>query len=66
MRAGTYELVFHVGDYFGERRFLDRVPIRFTIAAGSLPAGEYDCQVSVLDPAGNRAAFWRTPMVITR
>ena len=32
MRAGTYELVFHVGDYFGERRFLDRVPIRFTIA----------------------------------
>jgi 5-hydroxyisourate hydrolase len=32
MKAGEYELVFHVGDYFGERRFLDRVPIRFTIA----------------------------------
>lgn len=29
--AGEYELVFHVGDYFGERRFLDRVPVRFTI-----------------------------------
>ena len=29
--AGTYELVFHVGDYFGERRFLDRVPVRFNI-----------------------------------
>lgn len=28
---GSYEIVFHVGDYFGERRFLDRVPVRFTI-----------------------------------
>ena len=26
MKTGTYELVFYVGDYFGERRFLDRVP----------------------------------------
>lgn len=32
MAAGTYELVFFVGDYFGERRFLDRVPVRFTIS----------------------------------
>jgi 5-hydroxyisourate hydrolase len=29
--AGAYELVFAVGDYFGERDFLDRVPVRFTI-----------------------------------
>jgi 5-hydroxyisourate hydrolase len=29
--TGNYELVFYVGDYFGERRFLDRVPVRFTI-----------------------------------
>lgn len=28
---GTYELIFYVGDYFGERRFLDRVPVRFRI-----------------------------------
>ena len=32
MAAGTYELVFFVGDYFGERKFLDRVPVRFTIS----------------------------------
>ena len=32
LRAGEYELVFGVGDYFGERPFLDRVPVRFTIA----------------------------------
>jgi 5-hydroxyisourate hydrolase len=31
--AGTYELVFGVGDYFGqEPRFLDRVPVRVSIA----------------------------------
>jgi 5-hydroxyisourate hydrolase len=29
--AGEYELTFAVGDYFGERRFLDRVPVRFTV-----------------------------------
>jgi 5-hydroxyisourate hydrolase len=29
--AGDYEIVFYVGDYFGERRFLDRVPVRFKI-----------------------------------
>jgi hydroxyisourate hydrolase len=32
MRSGTYELIFFVGDYFGERRFLDRVPVRFVIS----------------------------------
>jgi 5-hydroxyisourate hydrolase len=30
--AGEYELTFVVGDYFGERAFLDRVPVRFAIA----------------------------------
>ena len=30
--GGEFELEFAVGDYFGERAFLDRVPIRFTIA----------------------------------
>ena len=32
MTAGNYELIFLVGDYFGERRFLDRVPVRFAIS----------------------------------
>jgi 5-hydroxyisourate hydrolase len=30
--AGQYELVFAVGDYFGEAAFLDRVPVRFTVS----------------------------------
>jgi 5-hydroxyisourate hydrolase len=32
MVAGSYELVFYVGDYFNERKFLDRVPVRFVIS----------------------------------
>lgn len=39
LRAGLYEVVFHVGDYFASRgvaltepRFLDQVPVRFSIA----------------------------------
>ena len=32
MIAGSYELVFFIGDYFAERKFLDRVPVRFNIS----------------------------------
>lgn len=32
MIAGSYELIFFVGDYFGEKKFLDRVPVRFNIS----------------------------------
>jgi len=31
MKTGRYELTFHVGDYFGEKSFLDEVPVRFQI-----------------------------------
>ena len=31
LHANEYELLFHVGDYFREKTFLDRVPIRFHI-----------------------------------
>jgi 5-hydroxyisourate hydrolase len=30
--TGVFELEFAVGDYFGDAPFLDRVPLRFTIA----------------------------------
>ena len=29
--GGDFELEFAVGDYFGSREFLDRVPVRFTM-----------------------------------
>jgi 5-hydroxyisourate hydrolase len=31
MFAGNFELLFHVGDYFGGAAFLDIVPVRFII-----------------------------------
>ena len=40
------------------------VPIRLMLAPGDLPAGEYTCQVSVLHPRGQKAAFWQTPVRI--
>lgn len=42
------------------------IPIRFTINLGGLVPGPYECQVTVLDPGGGKAAFWRAPVVITR
>jgi 5-hydroxyisourate hydrolase len=30
--AGTYQLVFHVGEYYRAEGFLDLVPVRFRIA----------------------------------
>ena len=32
LKADEYELLFHVGDYFHDKTFLDIVPIRFYIA----------------------------------
>ncbi len=35
MKTGNYELTFHVGEYFGQKEFLDTVPIRFRIEDAS-------------------------------
>ena len=32
LQSNQYELLFHIGDYFGKKEFLDVVPIRFHIA----------------------------------
>jgi len=40
------------------------VPLKFSLALGKLTPGKYDCQVSVLDPTGNRAAFWQAPVML--
>ena len=40
------------------------VPLRFSVPLGELATGRYDCQVSVLDPAGQKVAFWRAPVVL--
>jgi len=42
------------------------VPIRFVVPLTEVQPGEYDCQVTVLDPASGKAAFWRAPIVIKK
>ena len=42
------------------------VPIRLSIPLESLPAGRYDCQVTVLEPTGQKVAFWQAPIAIVQ
>ena len=39
---------------------LGTVPLSFSIGLNQLPPGEYDCQVTVLDPSGAKGTFWQT------
>jgi hypothetical protein len=43
---------------------LKTVPLKFSIALNKLPAGKYDCQVTVIDPATHKAAFWHAPVML--
>jgi len=43
---------------------LGTVPINFTISLQSLPPGQYDCQVTVLDPTTTKATFWRSQIAV--
>jgi VWFA-related protein len=43
---------------------LGTTPIALTIEPGRLQAGEYQCQVTVLDAAGNRGSFWQGQIMI--
>ncbi len=40
------------------------LPVRFSVPLSKLAPGRYTCQVSVLDPAGQKFAFWRAPIVM--
>ena len=40
------------------------VPLRFSLSLDKLPPGQYDCQVTVLDPTGQKASFWQAPIVL--
>jgi VWFA-related protein len=42
------------------------VPLSFQIGLGDLALGEYQCQVTVLDPAGHRVTFWVNPIMLVQ
>jgi len=41
---------------------LGTMPLSFDLGVDDLPRGRYDCQITVLDPSTNKAAFWRAPL----
>jgi hypothetical protein len=41
-------------------------PLSFDVSAANLKPGQYECQVTVLDPSTGKAAFWRAPVVIAQ
>jgi VWFA-related protein len=43
---------------------LKTVPLRFNLGLGKLPAGRYTCQVTVVDPGDQKAAFWQAPVML--
>jgi VWFA-related protein len=43
---------------------LKTVPMRFSLALNKLEPGRYDCQVTVLDPTNQKAAFWQAPVML--
>ena len=45
----------------GQSNRLRTVPMKFQVALGKLQPGRYNCQVTVLDPTGQKAAFWQAP-----
>jgi hypothetical protein len=40
------------------------VPLKFDLSLAKLLPGEYNCQVTVLDPTGQKAAFWQAPVML--
>jgi hypothetical protein len=77
--TSTRPLVAFVSFYQGQVKVFETAPLpvaqelevkskalqlRFSMSLDKLPPGQYDCQVTVLDPAGQKAAFWQAPIVL--
>ncbi|HEY1903194.1 MAG TPA: VWA domain-containing protein [Terracidiphilus sp.] len=45
---------------------LGTMPLTFNLGVNGLPPGQYDCQVTVLDPATGKANFWRAPILLVQ
>jgi VWFA-related protein len=43
---------------------LGTMPLTFNLGVNGLEPGQYDCQVTILDPATKKANFWRAPILL--
>jgi VWFA-related protein len=48
----------------GQANRLKTVPLKFILSLGKLQPGRYNCQVTVLDPTGQKASFWQAPVML--
>jgi VWFA-related protein len=79
--TSTTPMVAFVAFYRGESKVLETpprsvteglsnrlktLPLRFDISLDQLSPGAYNCQVTVLDPMGQKAAFWLAPIVVVQ
>ncbi|HZP03941.1 MAG TPA: VWA domain-containing protein [Terracidiphilus sp.] len=45
---------------------LGTMPLSFSLGVNGLTPGEYDCQITILDPSAQKANFWRAPIVLVQ
>ena len=57
-------VTFHEFGHFWVARSCGVKVLRFSIGLGKLPPGRYDCQVTVLDPKSQKAAFWHAAVMV--
>jgi hypothetical protein len=77
--AATRPLVAYVSFFQGRNNVMETPPMKVTrgmnlkshmlpvglnVPLGGLKPGEYDCEVTVLDPDTKKGAFWRAPVMI--
>jgi VWFA-related protein len=77
----TQPLVAFVSFYRGDVKAFETTPLvvnealdpktkalglRFSVPLETVATGRYDCQVTVLDPMGQKVAFWRAPIVVVQ
>jgi VWFA-related protein len=77
--AGAQPLIAYVSFFHGQTKVFETqpmevtpgatsrlgiVPLSFNIPPNQLPPGQYDCQVTVLDPTGQKGTFWQAPIML--
>jgi hypothetical protein len=45
---------------------LDVASLNFTVDLNQLPVGRYDCQVTVIDPTGQKSSYWQAPIMLVQ
>ncbi len=61
--------VFETSPFAATEAMTNRIktaPMRLRLSLDSLRPGRYDCQITVVDPTGQKATFWQAPIMLVR